>query len=113
MVIAVSALAAVFGMVAGYSALLGGLVSWIATAYFAWKVLIDGDRGSAQSLLPRWYFAEFIKIAMAAVLLAAAYTVFEVNALALIGGFFVVYVGASITSAAAIMPVGKANEHGC
>ncbi len=111
--IAVSAVAAVFGVVAGYSALLGGLVSWIATAYFAWKVLIDGDTGSAQSLLLRWYVAEFIKIAMTAVLLAAVYTVFDVNALALIGGFFVVYVGASITLAWAKLPTVKADEHGC
>lgn len=107
-VIAISAIAAVFGVVAGYSALLGGLVSLIANAYFARKVLIDGDKGAAQSLMLSWLVAEFLKIAMTVVLLTAVYALIEeVNALALIGGFFVAYVGASIASAANV-PAHKA-----
>ena len=112
-VIVVSTFAAVFGVVAGYSALLGGLVSLIANAYFARKVLIDGYKGSAQSLMLSWYVAEFLKIAMTMVLLVAVYALIEeVNALALIGGFFVAYVGASITSAMANVPAHKANQQG-
>ena len=76
-VIAVSAVAALFGVAAGYSALLGGLISWIANVYFARKVLIEDGKDSAQSLLLRWYVAEFIKIVMTAVLLAAIYTLLE------------------------------------
>ena len=88
-VIAVSAIAAVFGVVSGYSALLGGVVSLIANLYFARKVLIDDVERSAQSLLLSWYVAEFMKIAMIAVLLAAVYVLIEeISALALIGGFF-------------------------
>ena len=111
-VIAVSAVAAMFGVVPGYSALLGGLISWAASAYFARKVLIDGDEGSAQSLLLRWYVAELLKITMTAGLLAAVYTLLEdINALALIGGFFVAYVGGAIASAVAIPPT-ESNKQG-
>ena len=107
----ISAVTAVFGLVPGYSALLGGMISWVANAYFARKVLIDGNKGSEQSLLLRWYVAEFIKIAMTAVLLAAVYTLLEeVNALALIGGFFVAYVGGALTLAASKLPSDKADE---
>lgn len=113
-VIAVSAIAAVFGVVSGYSALLGGVVSLIANLYFARKVLIDDVERSAQSLLLSWYVAEFMKIAMIAVLLAAVYVLIEeISALALIGGFFVAYVGASIVSATVKAPGGNANGHSC
>ena len=96
----VSAVAAVFGVVPGYSALLGGMVSWVANVYFVCKVFVGGNKDSAQSPVAGWYFAEFAKIAMTAVLLAAVYVVVdEINALALIGGFFLAYVGASVVLA--------------
>ena len=92
--------------------MLGGLVSLIANAYFARKVLIDGDKGSAQSLMLSWYVAEFLKIVMTVVLLAAVYTVVAVNALALLGAFFVAYVAGSVASAWVKLPAGKADERG-
>ena len=54
-----------------------------------------------KGLLLKWYIAEFVKIAMTAVMLAAVYVLLEnANALALIGGFFVAYVGGILASSA-------------
>ena len=105
--IVVSAIAALSGVEAGFSALLGGLIGWIANAYFLRKVIVEDTKGPAQRLLIKWYVAEFIKISMTAVLLAVAYALFEnLNALALIGGFFLTYVGGAFASAGVLSKFG-------
>lgn len=105
--IAVSVVAVLFGVEAGYSALLGGLIGWVANAYFLRKVLVEDSKGPAQGLLIKWYVAEFIKILMTAVLLVVVYVLFEeMNPLALMSGFFLTYVGGVFASAAVISKSG-------
>lgn len=103
-VLGVSALAFAFGLVPGYSALLGALVSLVANAYFAHKVLADDGKASAGRVVLVFYWAESVKIAMAAVLLAALGALIEeINVMALIGGFAAAHIGAAL-SAAGVVP---------
>lgn len=97
MTLGVSASALVFGLLAGYSALLGGLVSLVSNAYFARRVLADKRPRSAGQVLLVFYLAEMVKIAMAAVLIAALCVVIkDVNVMALVAGFLVVHVGGAL-----------------
>jgi len=93
----VSAVALLFGLVPGYSALLGGLVSLLSNAYFARKVLADKGASSAGHVMLVFYWAEIVKIAMAAVLIAAlCASIEDINVMALIAGFFVVHMGGAL-----------------
>lgn len=90
----VSAVALVFGVVPGYSALLGGLVSLVSNAYFARKVFADKGSPLAGRVVLVFYWAEIVKITMAAVLIAAlCMLIKDINVMALVAGFFVVHVG--------------------
>ncbi len=98
----VSAAAFVFGSGTGYSAFMGGLVSLISNGYFAIKVL-RGDGGErAGGGLARLYWAELVKVAMAAVLLASVFVISEdINPIALVLGFLLTQVTAAILTPAA------------
>jgi F0F1-type ATP synthase assembly protein I len=94
----VSAASVVFGWIVVCSTAVGGTVSLVCNYFFARRVFATGARSSSQALLLTFYWAEMVKIVMAAVLLAAAYGVFrELNVFALIAGFLVSHVGASLS----------------
>ena len=97
-VLLVSAVSIVFGWLVVCSTVAGGLVSLVCNFFFARRVLKSPAGSSSQALVLTFYWAEFVKIAMAAVLLAAVYGVFEeLNVFALIAGFLVSHVGASLS----------------
>ena len=92
-----TAAALVLGWMTACSVLLGGLVSTASNYFFARKVLAGRDDVPAGTLIVSFYWAEAIKIVMAAVLLALAIVVVEqLNALALIAGFLVAHIAASL-----------------
>ncbi len=93
----VAAVALLLGLIPGLSAFLGGLVGVGANAYFARKVLQDERPRSAGQVLLVVYWAEIVKIAMAAVMIVALCTLFrEINVMALVAGFLVVHMGGAL-----------------
>lgn len=96
--LAVSAGAALFGPVVGLSALVGGSISVVANYFFARRVW-DGKRPeSAQRVVLTFYWAELVKIVLAAVLLATAGAAIEqLNEVGLVVGFLVAHIGLAVT----------------
>lgn len=62
-----------FGMVVGYSTLLGGLLAWLPSSYFAWRVLGIQEVRTAQKILRIFYVGEMEKFAVTAVLFALTF----------------------------------------
>ena len=60
------------GLQAGYSAALGGLISVLASGYFAWKLFTHTGARSAARIVINLYIAEALKLLIAAACLAAA-----------------------------------------
>lgn len=55
---------------AGYSALIGGLINIIATAYFAYRIFSAGPGSTARQIARTFYWGEVIKILLTGVLFA-------------------------------------------
>lgn len=80
-----------------YSVLLGGGTSLIANAYFARRVLGDTAPSSGAGLLVLFCWAEFVKVALAAVLIAViGASVGGTSLVALIAGFLAAHVGGAL-----------------
>ncbi|GGI86663.1 F0F1 ATP synthase subunit I [Legionella impletisoli] len=80
---------AVFGgWVAAQSAALGGLVSIIPNAYFAWKVFQYQGARAARKIVNSLYQGEAIKIFLTLVLFALVFVLFSVKPLL----FFMTYI---------------------
>ena len=89
--LALSAFAMFFGYAVGLSVLAGGVVSLITSYYFARKVFLT-KTGRAPEVAGQIYLAEFIKVALAAVLLTTIWAMVEgIIAIALILGFVIVH----------------------
>lgn len=100
---AVAALAAavlcgmVFGIVAGYSALLGGLIAWLANLYFAYKAFRYFGARSTRAIIQSFWSGEMGKQILAAALFALVFVgVRPLEPVALFTGYLLVLgVGAS------------------
>jgi ATP synthase protein I len=64
--------AGVFGVVAGYSALLGGLIALVANLYFAYKAFRFFGARSAQAIVQSFWSGEMGKLILTAALFALA-----------------------------------------
>jgi ATP synthase protein I len=53
---------------AGYSALIGGGINTLATAYFAYRVFSAGPGSTARQIAQAFYWGEIVKIALTALL---------------------------------------------
>jgi len=107
-VVIASVAAVMFGWRVAGAVLLGGVIAAACNFFFARRVLAERDGQTAEGLLLTFYVAEFIKIAMAAVLLAAAYAaVAELNGFALIAGFLLTHVGGSVVLGTVSGPMTK------
>lgn len=79
------------GLQASYSATLGGLVSIISNAYFAWKLFTHTGARAAQRIVVNLYVAEGLKLLISAVGLAVIFVWLSVDATAVLVGFVATY----------------------
>ena len=78
----------IFGVVAGYSALLGGLISAVPNSYFALHAFKFQGARNADKVVKSFIRGELGKIVFTGVLFALSFTlVTSLDALALIAGF--------------------------
>ena len=63
---------------AGYSALIGGGINILATAYFAYKVFSAGPGSTARQVARAFYWGEVVKIALTGLLFAGVLLWLEV-----------------------------------
>ena len=70
--IAISALMLIFGWVYVWSALAGGLIATLTSAYFAWKVFGKQQETEAEQILATYYRAEVGKIILTVMLFIGA-----------------------------------------
>ena len=78
----------IFGVVAGYSALLGGLISAVPNSYFALHAFKFQGARNADKVVKSFIRGELGKIVFTGVLFALSFTlVTSLNELALIAGF--------------------------
>ena len=79
-------------MVAGVSAILGGLVSIVPTAYFARKLFRYQGAHAARQIINSFYKGEALKIALTIILFALVFKFFNIIPLV----FFAVYIMAQM-----------------
>lgn len=86
-----------FGIVAGYSALLGGLIAWLANLYFAYKAFRYFGARSTRAIIQSFWSGEMGKQFLAAALFALVFVgVRPLEPVALFTGYLLVLgVGAS------------------
>ncbi len=99
--ILITAVAAGLGLawnvVAAYSALLGGLVATVVSAYFVRRAFAEPALDSASRMVATMYRAEIAKLALAAVLFATVFAlVTPLNAVAFLASFGVVYMSVTL-----------------
>ncbi len=88
-----AAIATVFGLTAGLSALIGGAAVTLSNALFALLVFARYRAQEADRLMMRFYGAELIKLITIVVIFAMVFIwVKPLNLLALFGAFFLVQV---------------------
>ncbi|GAB3395654.1 F0F1 ATP synthase subunit I [Azotobacter armeniacus] len=80
-----------FGLVAGYSALLGGLIAWVANLYFAHKAFRYFGARSVKAVVQSLWSGEMGKLILTAALFALVFVgVQPLEPLALFGGYLLV-----------------------
>ncbi len=80
-----------FGVVAGYSALLGGLIVLVANLYFAYKAFRFFGARSAQAIVQSFWAGEMGKLILTAALFALVFVVVHpLQPLALFTGYVLV-----------------------
>lgn len=80
-----------FGLVAGYSALLGGLIAWIANLYFTHKAFRYFGARSIKAVVQSLWSGEMGKLILTAALFALVFVgVQPLEPLALFGGYLLV-----------------------
>ena len=86
----VTALAALLwkGPVAGYSALIGGMIAWLPNAYFAYKAFRYFGARSAKAIVQSFWSGEMGKLFLTAALFALVFAgVKQLNVAALFAGY--------------------------
>ena len=82
-----AAAAALSGLRAGYSALLGGTIGVVASLYFAAWLFRGGEAAEPQQILRGIYVGEFVKIAATVAMFVAVFAWMDVAPLALFVGY--------------------------
>jgi len=96
---AISAVIFFFDEVMAYSALTGGLIATIATAWFAYKVFRVSPDSAAQSMLASAYMGEIYKIILTGALFLCAFVLIRpISAVALLITYFVIHMTPALVS---------------
>ena len=89
-------------VVLAYSALTGGLIATIASAWFAYKVFRVSPDSAAQTMLASAYMGEIYKIILTGALFICAFVLIKpVSAAALLITYFVIHMTPAMVSALA------------
>lgn len=98
--IAISTILLFLDVVMAYSALTGGLIATIASAWFAYKVFRVSPDSAAQTMLASAYVGEIYKIILTGALFICAFVLIKpVNAAALLITYFVIHMTPAVVSA--------------
>jgi len=98
--IAISIILFFFDVVVAYSALTGGMIATIASAWFAYKVFRVSPDSAAQTMLASAYTGEIYKIILTGALFICAFVLIKpVSALALLITYFVIHMTPAMVSA--------------
>jgi ATP synthase protein I len=100
--IAISTILLFIDVVMAYSALTGGLIATIASAWFAYKVFRVSPDSAAQAMLASAYVGEIYKIILTGALFICAFVLIKpVSAAALLITYFVIHMIPAMVSALA------------
>jgi len=100
--IAISTILLFIDVVMAYSALTGGLIATIASAWFAYKVFRVSPDSAAQAMLASAYVGEIYKIILTGALFICAFVLIKpVSAAALLITYFVIHMTPAMVSALA------------
>ena len=98
--IAISTILLFIDVVMAYSALTGGLIATIASAWFAYKVFRVSPDSAAQAMLASAYVGEIYKIILTGALFICAFVLIKpVSAAALLITYFVIHMTPAMVSA--------------
>lgn len=98
--IAISIILLFLDVVMAYSALTGGLIATIASAWFAYKVFRVSPDSAAQNMLASAYMGEIYKIILTGALFICAFVLIKpVSAAALLITYFVIHMTPAMVSA--------------
>ena len=90
----------VFDGVMAYSALTGGLIATITTAWFAYKVFSVSPDSAAESMIASAYMGEIYKILLTGALFICAFVLIKpISAASLLITYFVIYMTPAMVSA--------------
>ena len=89
-----------FGLVAGYSALLGGMIAWLANGYFTYKAFKYSGARSTAAIVQSLWAGQFGKMVLTAVFFALVFL--AVKPLAVVA-VFVGYIVVQMTSFIALI----------
>ena len=84
------------GSLASYSASLGGLISLISNAYFAWKLFTHTGARAAERIVVNLYAAEGLKLLISGVGLAVAFIWLPTDPTAVLVGFLITYLSSLV-----------------
>jgi ATP synthase protein I len=97
---AISIILLFLDIVMAYSALTGGLIATIASAWFAYKVFRVSPESAAQTMLASAYVGEIYKIILTGALFICAFVMIKpVSAAALLITYFVIHMTPAMVSA--------------
>lgn len=99
---AISIILLFLDVVLAYSALTGGLIATIASAWFAYKVFRVSPDSAAQTMLASAYMGEIYKIILTGALFICAFVLIKpVSAAALLITYFIIHMTPAMVSALA------------
>ena len=97
--IAISIMLLFIDLVMAYSALAGGLIATIASAWFAYKVFRVTPESAAETMLISAYMGEIYKIVLTGALFLCAFVLIEpISAVALLITYFVIHMTPAMVS---------------
>jgi ATP synthase protein I len=98
--VVISTLLLIFDVVKAYSALTGGLIATIASAWFAYKVFRVSPGSAAETMLASAYMGEIYKIVLTGALFLCAFVLIKpISAVALLISYFVIHMTPALVSA--------------
>lgn len=97
---AITIIALLFGSTKAYSALTGGLIATIASAWFAYKVFRVSPDSAAHTMLASAYMGEIYKIVLTGALFLCAFVLIKpISAWVLLITYFLVHMTPALVSA--------------
>jgi len=97
--VVISTILLLFDVVMAYSALTGGLIATVASAWFAYKVFRVSPDSAAVTMIASAYTGEIYKIFLTGALFICAFVLIRpVNALALLITYFVIHMTPALVS---------------